>query len=82
MSNRKVSRPRPLVVVLDTDIPHIGTMSSDAAAILSAASLAATYLDLSFELGVPVGTVKSRLHRARQKLAALREAEAKLEAAI
>lgn len=66
---------KPLVDIIEGDIQIIGTMSGDHAAILSAASLTTSYLDLSFELGIPLGTVKSRLHRARRKLAELRASE-------
>lgn len=69
--------PRKYLVELDeSDVPHVSAMPKDAAAILIAASLSSSYLDLSFELGVPVGTVKSRLHRARSRLQRMRDAEA------
>lgn len=68
-------RQQPLVIFDNADLAHIKAMPKDAAEILRAANASATYLDLSFELGIPLGTVKSRLHRARKRLEKLRTAD-------
>lgn len=68
-------RQQPLVIFDNSDLERVKSMPKDAAAILRAANASATYLDLSFELGIPLGTVKSRLHRARRRLEVLRAAD-------
>lgn len=72
-------RQQPLVIFDNADFERIKAMPKDAAEILRAANASATYLDLSFELGIPLGTVKSRLHRARQRLEKLRAADRQKE---
>ncbi|MBB5051151.1 DNA-directed RNA polymerase specialized sigma24 family protein [Afipia massiliensis] len=44
--------------------------------ILSLACLGLNYLSIAATLSVPLGTVRSRLHRARARVAAMRAAQA------
>ena len=55
--------------VLETDEPLLATLKPREQAVLHTTG---SYEDRARELGVPVGTLRSRLHRARAKLLALR----------
>ena len=55
--------------VLETDEPLLATLKPKEQAVLLTTG---SYEEQARELGVPVGTVRSRLHRARAKLVALR----------
>lgn len=58
--------------VLPSDAPHLEKLSADHRAILEAEG---SYEDKAASLNIPLGTVRSRLNRARAKLIALRETE-------
>jgi hypothetical protein len=68
----RLGRGAPLrgFVIVETDEPLIATMRVVDQAILNAAG---SYLEIAERLGVPPGTVRSRLHRARAALVALRQ---------
>ncbi len=71
-----MARTNPEFKLLETDVPHIGTMSSDFIAVLAAADRTdSKYEAIAAELNIPVGTVKSRLNRARKKLIAMHAAD-------
>jgi len=55
--------------VLETDEPLLATLQPREQAVLRTTG---SYEDRARKLGVPVGTVRSRLHRARARLVALR----------
>jgi DNA-directed RNA polymerase specialized sigma24 family protein len=55
--------------VLETDEPLLATLQPREQAVLRTTG---SYEDRATQLGVPVGTVRSRLHRARAMLVALR----------
>ena len=55
--------------VLETDEPLLATLKPREQAVLHTTG---SYEDRARKLGVPVGTLRSRLHRARAKLVALR----------
>ena len=55
--------------VLETDEPLLATLKPREQAVLRTTG---SYEDRARALGVPVGTLRSRLHRARAKLVALR----------
>jgi Sigma-70, region 4 len=57
------------VHLLETDEPLFVTLEPKEQAVLRTSG---SYEDRARELNVPVGTVRSRLHRARAKLVALR----------
>jgi DNA-directed RNA polymerase specialized sigma24 family protein len=60
--------------VLESDEPLLATLKQREQAVLRTTG---SYEDRARKLGVPVGTVRSRLHRARAKLIALRTHEAR-----
>ena len=55
--------------VLESDEPLLATLKLKKQAVLRTTG---SYEDRATQLGVPVGTLRSRLHRARAKLVALR----------
>ena len=55
--------------VLENDEPLLATLKPREQTVLRTTG---SYEDRARELGIPVGTVRSRLHRARAKLVALR----------
>ena len=55
--------------LLDTDEPLLATLAPNDQAVLRTTG---SYEERAQQLGVPVGTLRSRLHRARAKLVALR----------
>ena len=56
--------------ILQSDERLLALLSAPEQAVLLATG---SYVERAKELGVPVGTLRSRLHRARTKLASLRE---------
>ena len=60
--------------VLETDGPLLAKLSPKKQAVLRTTG---SYEDRARQLGVPVGTRRSRFHRARAKLVALRTHEAR-----
>jgi hypothetical protein len=57
------------IIVLGTDEPLLAALGPNEQAVLRANG---SYEERARELNVPVGTLRSRLHRARAKLVALR----------
>jgi DNA-directed RNA polymerase specialized sigma24 family protein len=57
------------MLVLETDEPLLAALEPKAQAVLRTNG---SYEERAKELNVPVGTLRSRLHRARAKLVALR----------
>jgi len=57
------------MLVLETDEPHLAALEPKEQAVLRTNG---SYEERARELNVPVGTLRSRLHRARAKLVALR----------
>ena len=60
--------------VLETDEPLLAILEPKEQTVLRTTG---SYEDRARELGIPIGTVRSRLHRARAKLVALRTHEAR-----
>ncbi len=60
--------------ILDTDAPLIAQMRHDHQAVLNVITDKVCYADMAKLLCVPVGTVKSRLHRAKVELIGRRAA--------
>ena len=58
--------------LLPTDVEHVGKLPKHSVNILAAFESFGNYEDVSNSLGIPLGTVKSRLHRARAKVLASR----------
>jgi DNA-directed RNA polymerase specialized sigma24 family protein len=56
--------------ILETDAPLINHLTAEHRALIERKS---DYKGVAAELGLPVGTVKSRIHRARASLVKLRE---------
>jgi hypothetical protein len=71
MQKWKREKPQAFAFTAE-DEPLITTMKADFQTVLKANGKLAT---IAAELEIPLGTVKSRLNRARQQLAALREQE-------
>lgn len=71
-------RKRDEITLTDSEA---AALTADHRAILVKFCDGLSYQDIALELGVPIGTVRSRLNRARRKLIALREAAAQKEAA-
>lgn len=61
--------PRNFFLVLETDEPLLATLKPKTQAVLRTEG---PYVERARELNVPVGTLRSRLHRARARLSALR----------
>jgi RNA polymerase sigma-70 factor (ECF subfamily) len=55
-----------------SDAPHIARLSKRHAECLALSRGGASYEAMAISLGIPVGTVKSRVHRARAKIVRLR----------
>ena len=76
------TKPNPAFELTEADVPLVATLPFDAQQILATAdSTGGNYSVMSAELGICIGTVKSRLNRARRRLIALREASTRKEAA-
>lgn len=54
------------------DADHLTKMAWHHVTLLKRADEGASYEEMAMAVGTPIGAVKSRLHRAREKLAALR----------
>jgi DNA-directed RNA polymerase specialized sigma24 family protein len=61
--------------ILPADLATVAALSKQHATVLSAFETHKSYEAMAAEMGLPVGTVKSRLHRARAKLIAKRPQE-------
>lgn len=70
----------PPFELLESDAPHIEKLAPQFRQVIAEAAKGDAYLKIAETLGLPIGTVKSRIHRARTQILAAREA-AKAEAA-
>jgi DNA-directed RNA polymerase specialized sigma24 family protein len=61
--------------LLPTDTEHVGQLPKHFASVLSAFETYGRYDTVASVVGLPLGTVKSRLHRARARIVALRGKE-------
>lgn len=71
---RDLSSPAARHELLPGDIDHLSKMRWDHVTLLKRADEGASYEEMSLAIRRPIGTVKSRLHRARAMLAGLRKA--------
>lgn len=62
--------------LLQSDVDHLSKMGWHHVTLLKRWDEGATYAEMAAAVGQPVGTVKSRLHRARVMLEGLRKAAA------
>lgn len=60
--------------LLESDTPHVERLSGPFRDALQAYRPGIGYADVAAELNISIGTVKSRIHRARQFILAAREA--------
>lgn len=63
---------RPFSVTVD-DLDYIAKLPSSWLALLNAAATGTSYAQLASDFAIPIGTVRSRLNRARNKIEAQRE---------
>lgn len=69
---KDLSSPAMRGELLPGDVDHLTKMSWDYVTLLKRADEGAPYAEMAVAIGAPIGTVKSRLHRARAMLARLR----------
>ena len=77
---KDLSSPAVRHELLPTDGEHLTKMRWDHVTLLKRSDEGASYEEMAAAVGRPIGTVKSRLHRARAMLAGLRKASALLTA--
>jgi RNA polymerase sigma-70 factor (ECF subfamily) len=65
-----------------SDAPHVAKLSKDHATLLAMFRENRNYETLAQAIGVPVGTIKSRLNRARANVVAMRAEAAKVREAV
>lgn len=63
------------IKLLNPTVAELSKLNGDQLALVSAYLAGESYRELSFNFGIPIGTVKSRLHRAKAKLLENRELE-------
>jgi DNA-directed RNA polymerase specialized sigma24 family protein len=63
-------------ILLDSDEPHLAKLDPKFVEPLRLAHAGNGYYWISGQLSVPLGTVKSRINRARERIIKMREAEA------
>ncbi|MBA2689991.1 MAG: hypothetical protein H0U63_04230 [Burkholderiales bacterium] len=68
-----MSRPSPFEL-LPSDVPHVEKLRRSFQEVLAHAEGGTSYETITVQLCIPVGTVKSRLNRARLQVIALRAA--------
>lgn len=56
------------IKLLNPTVAELSKLNGDQLALVSAHLSGENYRELSFNFGIPIGTVKSRLHRAKAKL--------------
>lgn len=70
---KKTTRePKPPFVLLDSDEPHLKNVQADFAAPLKLAHAGNGYDWIADQLKIPLGTVKSRISRARRQILRMR----------
>ena len=60
--------PKSTLFKIDPTTDEIGELSDLHQGLVIGALAGETYRDLSYNFGIPIGTVKSRLNRARQHI--------------
>ena len=60
--------PKSTLFKIDPTTDEIGELSDIHQGLVISALAGETYKDLSYNFGIPIGTVKSRLSRARQHI--------------
>lgn len=67
-----MGRPRGQFSIFESDISLLMMMQRHHVTLLRRADDGESYAEMAMACGIPLGTVKSRLNRAREKLTALR----------